>query len=60
VVLYIEYVGQFVHVIWDSPLTVGERLRCYAELGRWLADRLRPRRVARLLGRGPRAGVAAT
>jgi glycosyltransferase involved in cell wall biosynthesis len=47
--LYAEYVGEFVRIIWCSSLSPGEKLRCYAELGRWLADRLRPSRVRRLL-----------
>ena len=31
-----EYVAGYAAAIWRAPLSTGERMRCYARLGRWL------------------------
>lgn len=38
--LMAEYVAGYAAAIWRAPLSVGERLRCYARLGRWLIGHL--------------------
>jgi glycosyltransferase involved in cell wall biosynthesis len=34
--LLVEYVVGYAAAIWRAPLSVGEKLRCYARLARWL------------------------
>lgn len=39
-VLKAEYVMGYMAAIWRAPLSTGERMRCYARLGRWLIAHL--------------------
>lgn len=37
-----EYVWGFVAAVWRAPLSARDRMRCYAELARWLTSHVNP------------------